>query len=62
MEDLHKIAAYFHNRNIKIVIMSGIKFPKDDKLSVFASDGEASYLLKTPEYHSDIAISGTGDE
>ncbi len=70
ISSLKKVAAYFHNLNIKIVIITGIKFTKQndaniDSLYVFLSDindsDKKQYIIQTKEYHFPIPINGTGD-
>jgi pyridoxine kinase len=61
LEDLHSIVKYFQNLGIKIVVITGIKLNNDDNLSIFASDGKVNYLVKTPHYHANTPINGTGD-
>lgn len=59
---LKKIATYFHERGIKIVVITGINLLDMNKsLSVFASDAKNAYLLPTQEYHFPTPINGTGD-
>jgi pyridoxine kinase len=61
VEDLPKVAAYFHNLGVKIVIITGIKFANDPNLNIFASDGLTQYITSTSEYHAKMPINGTGD-
>jgi len=59
---LKEIAGYFHNRGIKIVIITGLNLSDvHSSLCIFASDAEIQYLLLTREYHFSTPVNGTGD-
>ncbi|MBM4210982.1 MAG: pyridoxal kinase [Gammaproteobacteria bacterium] len=60
-QDLIAVAHYFHKLKIKIVVITGVKLGDDVNLDIFASDGQQSYIVTSPEYHFNIPISGTGD-
>lgn len=63
VNDLKKIAEYFHSRDIKIVVVTGIKKLKitDSNLDVFVSDGVNQYIIGVKEYNFKIPVNGTGD-
>lgn len=59
---LKKVADYFHNRGIGVVVVTGLDLSDmRDSLCIFVSDGTASYLLSTPKRKFSVPISGTGD-
>ncbi len=62
-KDLIKVANYFHNLNIGIVVITGIKVIDlpHDKLYVFVSHNGKSHIIMTKEYPFAIAPNGTGD-
>lgn len=60
-EDLKKVAHYFHNNGIKIVVITGVQFIGENGLKVFASDGINYFIIRTQEYQFPISINGTGD-
>jgi pyridoxine kinase len=62
ISSLKNIAKYFHDRGIKIVIITGLNLSDvNNKLCVFISDVKTQYLLPTPEYHFSTPVNGTGD-
>lgn len=62
ISSVKKIARYFHDRDIKIVIITGLNLlDVQNSLVVFVSDGKNQYLLPTQEYHFPIPVNGTGD-
>lgn len=60
-EDLKTVAAYFHQRGIKIVVITGVKISEEQELCIFASDGAHHFIVKTPEYRFDTPVNGAGD-
>lgn len=62
VEALKKAAQYFHDKDIGIVVITGVSFPFLDKnkLAVFVSDKKTQNLILT-EKQGSAPISGTGD-
>ena len=60
-KDLQNVAAYFHRINIKVVVITGVKFLPSDKLKVFVSDQQRSFFIEMPVYNFNTSINGTGD-
>lgn len=62
-KDLKKIATYFHNLNVSVVVITGIKTL--DRLNgnscIFVSDGTDQHIIITKEYDFKISPNGTGD-
>jgi len=56
---IKSVAEYFHNKNIAIVVITGIK--NEGSFGVFVSDKRKRYIVKTEEYNFDIPVNGTGD-
>lgn len=61
LESLKKIADYFHNFGILVVVITGIKGIKSFDLSVFVSDRKYQDIIGTQVYDSTIQVNGTGD-
>jgi pyridoxine kinase len=62
INDLKAIATYFHEKEIKIVVITGIAISeKPDMLFIFVSDNKNQYIIKTEEYNFSPPINGTGD-
>jgi pyridoxine kinase len=60
-ETLKKVADYFHNKNIMIVVITGISFIGDNKLYIFASNADERYIIETIAYKFTTPVNGTGD-
>ena len=62
-DDLKKIAEFFHQKGIKILVITGLlKFSDDeDEMAIFVSDQKKQYLLFTKEYNYVQVFNGTGD-
>jgi pyridoxine kinase len=56
-----KAADYFHNKGIKIVIITGNKFSGQEGLHVFLSTATDTLTITTKEYEFEISPNGTGD-
>ena len=61
LSNLKQVANYFHKRNIKSIIITGVKFDGDDDLKIFASDGKKNLLIEIPECYFSNSINGKGD-
>jgi pyridoxine kinase len=63
LSDAKQVANYFHQRNVKIVIITSLRIEEAaaDKIHVFLSHNGNSYLAEAPLYHFPIAPNGTGD-
>ncbi|NNM60464.1 MAG: pyridoxal kinase PdxY [Legionellales bacterium] len=63
LADAKQAAAYFHERGIKIVVITSLRISSQpqDKITVFLSDQGESALAETPLYHFEVAPNGTGD-
>ncbi len=63
IQNLKQVAEYFHNRDIKIVVITGIKGLKisGNDLDIFVSDGINQHIIGTKEYNFKIPVNGTGD-
>lgn len=60
-EDLKKAAKYFHDKDIGVVVITGVTLPSlNNKISVFVSDKKTQNLILTQKQES-APISGTGD-
>lgn len=61
--DAEKAARYFHDRGIKIVVITSlcVSTQPKDKITVFLSDNGKTVLAETPLYHFDVPPNGTGD-
>jgi len=60
--DLKRVAAFFHDRGPRLVVITGLKLPDHaDGLCVFASESGTGYLIKTSEYAFPVPVNGTGD-
>ncbi len=62
-KDLKKIATYFHNLNVSVVVITGIKNLErlNGNSCVFVSDGTDQHIIITKEYDFKIPPNGTGD-
>jgi pyridoxine kinase len=59
---LREIAQFFHDKkNIKIVVITGVKFDNDSHLMTFCSDGKNDYFVENSFIHFDYPVNGTGD-
>ncbi len=62
IKSLKAVTKYFHEKEIKIVIITGIAISeKPNILFVFISDNKNQYIIKTEEYKFPTPINGTGD-
>lgn len=62
IKSLKTAAKYFHEKEIKIVIITGITISeKPNMLFIFVSDNKNKYIVKTEEYKFFTPINGTGD-
>lgn len=62
IQDLKKAAKYFHDKEVSVVIITGLSLPFIDKnkLSIFVSDRKTQNLILT-EKQEKAPMSGTGD-
>lgn len=62
VEDLKAVARYFHNKGVKVLVITGLELPSipKGKLANFVSANGSQYLLFTKKYKL-IAFSGAGD-
>lgn len=60
-DDLKKAANYFHQSNIRIVIITGVKVQDISESCVFISYDNLHYIIKTNEYAFATPPNGTGD-
>ena len=62
-QDLKNIATYFHNLDVSVVVITGIK--GIEKLNgsscVFVSDGSNQHIIVTQEYNFQTPPNGAGD-
>lgn len=63
LQSLLKVSDYFHNRGIRIVIITGIKDHNitNNKLMTYISDKSTRYLVEAEEYNFTNPVNGTGD-
>jgi pyridoxine kinase len=61
LNDLARVAQFFHNKNIKIVVITGIKLFEDNLLSTFISYDKEKYIINTRRIDFQSPINGTGD-
>jgi pyridoxine kinase len=65
INDLHKVADFFHAKNIDIVIITSVDLKDknlENQLQVFLSESnKEKYLVTTQKHTIDKRISGTGD-
>lgn len=63
LNDAKKVAEYFHQRQIKTVLITSLRVQEADpnKIHVFLSSNGKCYLAEAPLYHFPIAPNGTGD-
>jgi pyridoxine kinase len=63
VQDLKNVAAYYHGRNIKIVIITGVKVRDldDGGMHVFISSASEYYIIKTKEHDFITPPNGSGD-
>ncbi|WP_052646403.1 pyridoxal kinase [endosymbiont of Acanthamoeba sp. UWC8] len=63
IKDLKDVAEYFHNRGVKIVVITGLNLRElsESGLYIFVSDQVHTYITRTVEYNFDTPPSGTGD-
>ena len=61
--DLKKIASYFHNLGISIIVITGIQGLAETNhgLGIFVSNGREQHLIKTQEYQFKTPPNGMGD-
>ena len=62
-DDLKKVAEYFHDLGVKIVVITGVKLPNFSAqgLTIFISHDNNFNLIKVKEYPFSIPPNGTGD-
>lgn len=62
-QDIKKVAEYFHDLGVKIVVITGLKLPdvSPDALYVYISFDNTIALIKVKEYAFAISPNGTGD-
>lgn len=59
---LKRVAAFFHERGTKIVVITGIKLPDvASGLCVCVSENGKAYVLPVPEFAFPTPVNGTGD-
>ena len=61
LNDLKRVAEYFHNLDIAVVVITGVKIISNDHYYIFVSDGMNQHLIATKEYDFEIPPNGTGD-
>ena len=59
-DDLRKIAAFFHDRGVSVVVITGINLT-ENFLHTFVSYEGGQFLLPIQSYNFDHPINGTGD-
>ena len=62
-KDLKDIAEYFHDRGVKIVVITGLNLKElsESGLYIFMSDQVHTFVTRTVEYNFNTPPSGTGD-
>jgi len=62
-EDLKRVASYFHDLDIPIVIITGVKIPDliEAQQTIFMSHAGHFFVIKVKEYTFPIFPNGTGD-
>lgn len=62
-EDLKRVANYFHDLDIQIVIITGVKIPDliEEHQTIFMSHGDQYFAIKVKDYTFPLSPNGTGD-
>ena len=63
IESLKDIALYFHNKDVSVIVITGIETPsiQNNKLATFVSDKTSQHLILSHKYNFTTEFSGTGD-